>query len=173
MKLLPTRYKEYSGAGIRTLTGREHYRFLVDQLRSASSKLYSTMFVLEPTPRRDDQLLVYELLRLLAHRSRQGVDIRILLTPSKTFEIFQANYTAFNWLRYRKVGVRWFSRSTDSMHSKVVLIDERVSLIGSSNWSPGGFDQHDETTVAVISQPINRALTKRFLANWKKAKTSL
>jgi phosphatidylserine/phosphatidylglycerophosphate/cardiolipin synthase-like enzyme len=55
------------------------------------------------------------------------------------------------------------------MHSKYLLVDDDVAMVGSGNWSGGGLTANLEATVRVISQPLVRNLRRRFEGDWSRA----
>lgn len=96
------------------------------------------------------------------------VDCRVLLddfsddTTQPTLNLVAAHYLA-----EAGVPVRLYASARHpAAHSKYVLADEDVALVGSGNWSAGGLTANLEGSLRVVSRPLVRVLRRRFDGDW-------
>ena len=52
------------------------------------------------------------------------------------------------------------------LHSKFLVIDQRLCVVGSHNWSAGSYFNFDDLTLAIASTSLADALRTRFDALW-------
>ncbi|HYO92481.1 MAG TPA: phospholipase D-like domain-containing protein, partial [Pyrinomonadaceae bacterium] len=59
-----------------------------------------------------------------------------------------------------------FDRQERLLHSKYLIIDNSLLIIGSHNWSAGSFFQFDDLSLAVRSTDLVAQQLSRFNALW-------
>lgn len=111
------------------------------------------------------------LLGALGDAVGRGVPVRVLLDrdrPSDPYRSTVVNAPAVAFLLQRGVPVR--SDAVDRLlHSKVVIVDRRWTVIGSHNWSVGSFDEFDDVSVVLDGAAVAAAQTARFDLLWSAA----
>jgi phosphatidylserine/phosphatidylglycerophosphate/cardiolipin synthase-like enzyme len=75
------------------------------------------------------------------------------------------NSAAKAWLEAAGIECR-FDESDRLLHSKFVVIDRRLVVIGSHNWSAGSYFQFDDLSVVVSSAALAAQLLERFEHLW-------
>lgn len=108
------------------------------------------------------------LLAALGAATARGVAVRVLLDRDRDDDPYRSTVTnadAVAYLRGQGVPVRQ-DPEDELLHSKFVVVDGALVVIGSHNWSLGSFEQMDEVSVCVESPPLAAALRARFDAVW-------
>ena len=107
------------------------------------------------------------LTRLVAARER-GVDVRVVVDRDRAIDPYRStviNSPAATFLNSRGVSVRW-DLTERLLHSKFVVIDDDVAVIGSHNWSAGSYFEYDDLSLVLRSPPLVDSLHSRFEALW-------
>ena len=158
---------------IRFLTeGQDAYTALENQIRSATSSIHITTFILA----RDDT--GRRIIRLLADRARAGVKVRLLLDA---VGCLISSHGFCDPLRDAGGEVRRFmpvfpffsTRSSANLrnHRKIAVFDQRHAIVGGHNiareyMGPGHFRRRWRDFGAEIHGPAGALLNEVFLADW-------
>ena len=100
---------------------------------------------------------VSELLSELVKAKKRGVDIEIVLDWDSTPEVLNRddmkNVKAFSFLKQN--GIKVFYDDNKALnHSKYLIIDREILVVGSHNWSTSAFDFNHESTLLVRSREL-------------------
>ena len=104
----------------------------------------------------------------LAAAVRRGVNVRVLLERDP---FGGDNSQAFARLRGLGLTVRESSPTFRYSHAKVVLIDERIALIGTSNYTRTSFERNREFIAVVEDKAVISSLRRLFEADWSQQPT--
>jgi len=156
------------------LYNQDYYHYLLAQIRRARQSILAAQFIMAIYPTADRQREVLTLSHALVEAAWRGVEVRILLSPFRSGDVeVDINRIAAQYLSARNVPVRTFSPLGDSrrrgLHSKYVLIDQRLTLLGSHNWTPGAFNSNFETSIAVESVDLGLRLAQSFNRMWEQS----
>jgi competence ComEA-like helix-hairpin-helix protein len=163
--LLPQRLdlEEVSWLGV--LTDGDYYRSLPGLLAGAAVSIFVAMFHMAlPEESHPTRKILDELIR--AHQ--RGVVVRVLLDndrPSDPYRSTVINTPAKTYLEEKGVAVK-FDDEQVLLHSKFVVIDSQICVIGSHNWSAGSFFNFDDVSIALSSAKIGAELVNRFDQLW-------
>jgi cardiolipin synthase A/B len=101
--------------------------------------------------------------RLLIARARAGVDVRVLVPgPIHDVHLARAAQRA-SYPGLLDAGVRIWEYQPSMMHAKTMLIDERLSLVGSINLDPLSLRLLEEGSLIADDAELARALEHGFL----------
>ncbi len=103
---------------------------------------------------------IYEITNAVFNAAARGVKIRILI-DNKIYQGQLSLMTEFN--ANENIEVRPLSRM---MHSKVVIVDNRVAYVGSANWSIVAMESNREIGLVVHSDVVTMGLEAIFEAGW-------
>jgi phosphatidylserine/phosphatidylglycerophosphate/cardiolipin synthase-like enzyme len=106
--------------------------------------------------------------KLVAAKDR-GVSVRVILDrdrPTDPYRSTVINSPAKEYLEAHGVPVRWDTEE-HLLHSKFVLVDGAIAVIGSHNWSVGSYAEYDEVSLALASTSFVATLLSRFDALWE------
>ena len=110
------------------------------------------------------QKLVDELIG--AHE--RGLRVRVMLDQDRASDPYLStviNTPAKELLEERGVECR-FDSSERLLHSKYLVIDDQLSVLGSHNWSAGSYFQFDDLSLVIKSPGFAARLTSRFEHLW-------
>lgn len=100
---------------------------------------------------------VSELLNELVNAKKRGVDIEIVLDWDSSPEVFNKedikNVKAFSFLKRNDLKV-FYDDNKALNHSKYLVIDKEILVVGSHNWSANAFNSNHESTLVVRSKEL-------------------
>lgn len=157
--------------GVSALQGADHAEALLAAVEHATRRLWWSMFLVGLDPVADVDGRVRELLHAVVRAAARGVDVRVLVDDFRTSpDRIDVNLAAVRYLDGRQVPVRRYAPPTDrASHSKLVLVDGDLAIVGSGNLTPGGLGHNDELAVRVRSVDACRDLAERFRRGWDEA----
>jgi phosphatidylserine/phosphatidylglycerophosphate/cardiolipin synthase-like enzyme len=109
-----------------------------------------------------------ELVQALVDARVRGVSIRVLLDKDAERDVYKTrliNSRAAALLRRQEVEVR-FDPPDRLMHSKLVIVDDVVAIVGSHNWTRASLETYHEASVVLRSAGAVPQLCTRFEALW-------
>ena len=162
--------KSYKIDELAPLHGPSYRDYLLKGILSAKKSIYAMIFIVDPRVFQDANLHVRAILSALREARDKGVDIKIIIGASDVEDIQLACYVAKQSFAHLGISVKSYQSAKESLHSKVVVIDDDVSMIGSPNWTEGGLGKHIEDSVGIKSKTINKYLKTRFLKLWESSK---
>jgi cardiolipin synthase A/B len=100
---------------------------------------------------------------ILANDAHRGVDVRVILNEHYTESL---NAAAFSYLIHHGVHVRWAPARFDVTHEKAAVIDNRVALVMTMNFTPEYYATTRDVVV-IDSQPSDvLAIARTFDGDW-------
>ena len=100
----------------------------------------------------------------LIRAHRRGVEVRVVI------EMEQANVRGSEYERLRSAGVAVrLDGNSDLMHHKFMVVDGRVVVTGSYNWSAAAEDRNDENVVVIYGEEIAALYSREFERVWARA----
>ncbi len=97
----------------------------------------------------------------------RGVRVRLLLEPRLSGN---NNLKMMKYLRDNGVDARWATLEFAYTHSKTMVVDGRVVLVGSPNWSYSAMFRNRESAVVVEGGGMAGEFEGIFEEDWRKAK---
>jgi cardiolipin synthase A/B len=104
----------------------------------------------------------YDILRALRSAAIRGVDVRIIV-PAKNNHIYAGWASRALYDELIQSGVRVFERAPPFLHAKAMIIDDRVSIVGTANWDVRSLRLNYETNIAVHDEAFANALKRIVL----------
>ncbi len=110
------------------------------------------------------------ILRLLERKRAEGVDVRVLAAgPIHDWKIIlEAQRAAYP--RLLEAGVRLWEFQPSMMHAKSMLVDDRLSVVGSTNMDPLSLNRLEEGSLLVDDADLAAQLEAMFLADLEHSK---
>jgi len=93
---------------------------------------------------------------LIDSRER-GVSVKVILEPS----VYQ-NSETLNYLINSGIAVNWASKKFHNTHSKFMIVDDSIVVVGSMNWSENAFKKNREASVIIYSKEISSEFERIF-----------
>lgn len=160
------------GTGVGRRTTQEA---VIERLRAARSSVFIAMGEIGRTG---------VLQEVIAARER-GLDVRVLVDPQDIGEYLPPflgvlrryatkgawNALAVKALLAKNVPVRNFEVGKEFaiLHLKMAIFDERSAIVGSTNWTRGGFGWVGETDIELRGGTVMEQLTQQFAKDWERS----
>jgi hypothetical protein len=166
-----------SDADVELIVGGQYPYRVGELIDEASVSISIAMFIVSWG---DTGHPVRQLVEKLIAAHQRGVQVEMLLDQDRRDDLYKTrliNRPAAVSLEEAGVRVR-FDKTTELTHSKVVVIDQQQTVIGSHNWSRSSFFKYDELSVLItdasvgadyhsdLSRRIERGLPLPELDTW-------
>lgn len=153
-----------------------YYDYLTSSLLKAKKSFYVSIFTFNLVNNQDDLLLVRNLTKLIHRKKKEGLDIKIILGTTykgvnlSSKPIDMSNEMVFTILNSWKVPIAYFNRKDyESSHCKYFIIDDKLVVIGSHNFSPRAFGVGIDDSIGIQDEELTSKLKTEFLSDWSKA----
>jgi phosphatidylserine/phosphatidylglycerophosphate/cardiolipin synthase-like enzyme len=150
------------------LHGPDLLPYLSVAIDSAAVRVWAVVFHIDVRLHNDPDFHVRRFLKRLAVARWRNVDVRIVVSGATAEDIHVGNHTSALYLASLGIETRFFtSRFQTSTHSKTVVVDDRLAIIGSHNWSHRAFRESLETSMAIESGDVVETLAGDFESVWE------
>ena len=108
------------------------------------------------------------LLDELVNAKNRGVEVKVLLDRDRETDPYKStviNTQAKEYLEANGIECR-FDKEEILLHSKYLIVDDNLCVLGSHNWSAGSYFQFDDLSLVVKSSELSQQLTNRFENLW-------
>ena len=138
---------------------RDFYPVVMKALKNANESIEIIAFKLSYYPKyrnSKENKLVWELIKA----KERGVKVRILLDeyPNKN--------SAYSLLKSRGIDIKYDSKNVTT-HAKVIIIDGKIVILGSTNFSYYGLEKNHEANIYIESEEVAKAFRDYFERLWK------
>ncbi len=103
-----------------------------------------------------------EIAQELVKAKERGVTIRIFLDQNQE----NASYSKSRYLIKRSIEVRFYIGKV-LMHNKFAIIDNKVLITGSFNWTPTADKENQENLLILTDKDLIKKYSERFELLWK------
>ena len=93
----------------------------------------------------------------LINQHLKGVDVKVLIESRGA----GTEYSEFTKLKLEGVSVRK-DKNRYAMHHKVIVIDNKITIMGSFNFSKGAQEKNDENTLIIHNRDISKRYEREF-----------
>ena len=162
-------YSIFSTEEVLLLSDTDYFYFVLDKIKNAKSKVFAVVFIIDPRVRSDKRRGVRLFLDELGYAKWQGVDVKVIVGRSdRVLNIDIANRVAFQYLQEKGIPTRVFLPTPKdySLHSKYIVFDEDLVILGSHNWTDNAFHRSKEMSAAIYSKEVAIKMTKEFEELW-------
>lgn len=160
-----TEQQEHPANVVGVLWGGEYYYKMLDLINAAEHSIRVAMFHIASAgsnhPSRD-------ILDALIAAKARGVDVFVLLDNDRRTDPYKStviNAGAITILTNGGVSVR-VDKPEKLLHSKVVLVDDNICVIGSHNWTAGSYFQFDDLSFVIVSTEASVRMRQRYNELW-------
>ena len=155
----------WQSATVDPVIGGSFFAKAVDLINQAASSVCICVFTARYY-RGKSRNPVNELFDALRRAANRGVAVRMLLNQNfYDHEASQHNVFIAKYFKARNLEAAMGGAST-RIHSKLILIDEHITVIGSHNYSARAHRTNFETSVIIKSDEINAYFKKEFERLW-------
>lgn len=140
------------------ISGTKYFSAVKEALVKAEKSINLVMFTIE-TPLEGKKSKVSQLIDALIEAKNRGVEVEVILDQNVDFvhrghpsdwEVEIKSTRAYKRLKDAGIKVH-YDEPARYTHAKTVIIDKRIVILGSTNWSESAFDNSIETDVLVNS----------------------
>lgn len=146
---------------VKPIPNRLYYPAVHELLTQAEKFIHVVMFEMfyyRNYPESLENQLVHDLID--AHK--RGVSVEVILEQGAFGRITRRNKREGGFmLSQAGVKVNFDSRSKTT-HDKLIIVDERYTIIGSTNWSYHGLEKNNEVSVLIDSIPLAKFFLEEF-----------
>ncbi len=155
----------YSDMPIMIVNNRDYVSFLQSSIEEAEEYIHIIMYMMKYYPH-DSTNGVSQLQKALIGAAARDIEVKVILEKSDyNGSLNETNESTFVYLSSEGIDVR-FDPLSVTTHAKVVIIDDRIAFVGSSNWSISAFEDNNETNLRVSSNEVAAGLEAYFLELW-------
>jgi len=136
---------------------------IVDQIDSAKKTIDVAVYDFTSRP----------LSKALVKANKRGVKVRVIL--DREANSIANKYTKYQFLKKNGIDVRFaiphiaWNRE-GLMHNKFAIIDDKVVITGSANWTASAFKINDENVLIIKRIDIANVYEKEFDYLWKRSR---
>ena len=142
------------------ISDRGYFPAVHDAFQKAEKSIHIVAFELKyysKYPESKQNILVNDLID--AHN--RGVDVKIIMDEYST------ENNAFNYLRENGVSVKYDGKDVTT-HAKLIIIDGKIVILGSTNFSYYGLEKNKEVDVIILAEHIADYFERYFQDIWEK-----
>lgn len=149
------------------ISGTKYFTAVKEALEKAEKSIYLVMFTIE-TPLEGKNSKVSQLIDALIAAKNIGVDVEVVLDQNVDFVhrghpsdwgVEIKSTRAFK--RLKDAGIKvYYDEPARYTHCKTVIIDKKIVILGSTNWTESAFSNSIETDVLVNSSGLAEEILK-------------
>ncbi len=136
----------------------EYFDYVFELVDRAESSIHIVLFEIKYYDKYPDSD-VNRLVEKLIEKNQEGVDVKIIVDQ------FLTDDRAVELLKKTGVDIKYDSTSRTT-HSKLLIIDKKIVIIGSTNWSYYSFTKNRESNIALNNQEIAEQFENYFEEVW-------
>ena len=163
---------EANNTKIIPINDRQYYPIVMKTIESANRSIDMVMYEIKwyGNPEGDSHD-VSKLAVALVDAKDRGVSVRIIMDDGRGygFENDDMITWAENWRDYFEshgIEVK-FDWSNETTHDKLLIVDGKVVIVGSTNWSTSALDYNHEANAYIESQEVAEEYEKYFNSLWE------
>ena len=146
---------------VQPIPNQLYYPAVHELLTQAEKSIHIVMFEMfyyRKYPESLENQLVHDLID--AHK--RGVNVEVILEQGTFGRITRRNKREGGFM-LSQAGIRvYFDSRSKTTHNKLIIIDERYTVIGSTNWSYHGLEKNNEASVLIDSTPLAKFFLEEF-----------
>lgn len=152
-----TFYTNGEAVKVKPLMSPDNYAAEVLKLiENAEKSLYLQFsYIRQPSTEIFDRIIA-----AIAEKMEAGLDVKVIVGPSQKAEHSDLLIGTRKWKR------SMFRRQRTKVHNKGILIDGKIAVVGSNNWSSDGTQYNRDTSLVFFSPQIAAYYTAVFMFDW-------
>ena len=151
---------------VQVITDREYFDVVQTCFKEAQSSIKVMMFeanYYEKYPGSPTNVLIREL--VAAHK--RGVAVKVILERSRERERTQVSNEKTGSILSREGVDVVYDPATITTHTKLLIVDGKISVVGSTNWTYSALEKNHEVSVVIRSSEVAQRLQDYFQTIWK------
>jgi phosphatidylserine/phosphatidylglycerophosphate/cardiolipin synthase-like enzyme len=151
----PAAAEEPKAISVRPVANRDYMPVLLESLRTARSSVKVAHFEFHP----DETTEI--IAKAMGSAAKRGVSVRVLIESSLDF-----NKEGLLMLEQEKINAK-LDNPSKILHTKLVVIDKKKVLIGSTNFSGNSLNNNNEVNVCISGGRIGAFFSDYFESLWR------
>ena len=154
-----------SAQDIKVITNREYFNVVHKAIKEAKNSIKVMMFEVgyyEEYPNSPSNILITDLIKA----RKRGVEVEVILEIGTWPRVDDKNRKVGRILSKNGVKVKYDSIFVTT-HAKLLIIDDRISIVGSTNWTYYSLTQNNEVCVLIDSKEVACKLGEYFKKVWE------
>jgi len=149
-------------AEVVSLSNQGYFEATQRAISEAKESIFVVMYLISFN-KEDKSSRVFQLVDELARAKLRGVEVKVILDyqGSSGFTVGQTSYEAFRFLKDKGIEA-YFDSAEAYTHNKAIVIDKRLVISGSHNWSDAALLRNNETSFLIDSPKLARQLLDEF-----------
>jgi cardiolipin synthase len=151
---------------VQVITDREYFEVVQTCFKEAQSSIKVMMFeasYYEKYPNSPTNILIREL--IAAHK--RGVSVKVILERRDERQQESVNNEKTGTMLSREGVDVVYDPVTVTTHTKLLIVDGTISVVGSTNWTYSALEKNHEVSVLIRSSEVARRLQDYFQTIWK------
>jgi phosphatidylserine/phosphatidylglycerophosphate/cardiolipin synthase-like enzyme len=136
----------------------EYFDYVFELIDGAETSIHIVLFEIKYYDKYPDSKINL-LVEKLIDKNKNGVDVKIIVDQ------FLTDPRAVEILNQTGVNIKYDS-TTRTTHSKLIIIDEKIVIIGSTNWSHYSLTKNRESNIALNNKEIAKNFESYFEEVW-------
>ena len=148
-------------AEVEDISGGKYFPAVKEAIRGAKKSINIAMFTIESSLVKQDSK-PNQLIDALIEAKKRGVEVEVVLDQNIDFvqrrrtsdwEERAKSTTAYK--RLKDAGIKvYYDEPARYTHAKTIVIDKKIVILGSTNWTASAFDNNIETDILVNSEKL-------------------
>jgi phosphatidylserine/phosphatidylglycerophosphate/cardiolipin synthase-like enzyme len=143
---------------IQVVNDQEYFEAVDPFLKNARTSIHIVMFNVNYYVKYPNSTMNF-IIRDLIEAVDRGVDVKIVADE------FQTTAPTIEYLRSKGIDIK-FDDPKKTTHSKLIIIDGRIIIIGSTNWSYYATEKNHESNVIIVSEEVAQEFEEYFEVVW-------
>ncbi|MDO8662119.1 MAG: phospholipase D-like domain-containing protein [Candidatus Omnitrophota bacterium] len=140
------------------ISGKKYFPAVKEAIVKAQESIKVVMFAMEASLSREDTK-PNQLIGALIEAKKRGVEVEVILDQNIDFlktKIWETKVKSTRaYKRLKEAGVKvYYDEPARYTHAKTVIIDKKIVILGSTNWTEASFDNNIETSVLINSEKL-------------------
>ena len=146
---------------VKPIPNRLYHPAVHKLLGEAQKSIYVVMFEMFYYPKYPTSL-ENQLVQDLIDAHKRGVGVEVILEQGTEEKVTMRNRKEGGFM-LSNAGIEvYFDSLSQTSHNKLIIVDERYTIIGSTNWSYYGLEKNNEASVLIDSIPLAKFFLKEF-----------
>lgn len=151
--------KSYQVDDLTFLPTGSYYPAAHKALGNAKKSIYIVMYNILPSYSSFDP--AYNLIQDLIKARKRGVKVKVILDDLSGKYRKRENEKAYKLLSQGRINVTYDTKDVIT-HTKLVIVDEYITIVGSANWTVSAFSFNADSSVLIKSKEVAREYLKHI-----------
>ena len=152
---------------IHDLSNRNYFFRTIESIEKAENSIHIVMFEMRYYPNNtnsSENALIKELIRA----RERNVSVKVVLEGGEDYlgsDFITKQKLACSILRNASIAVR-FDPKEVTTHAKLLIIDNKIVIIGSTNWVDYALEKNNEANIMIVSKSVAQTFENYFQKLW-------